>query len=386
MFSRQRYQHGSLQRKKRSKGPDVWELRYYDAERQRKTMTVGSIAKYPTKSAAEKAVAGMMLRVNADSPSHLVEVPKFGAVVDRYELEELPRRHTTRASYLSVLKNHIKPKWGDSPLDQIKPAAVETWLLGLALAPKTKQHIRGLMRTIFQCAERWELLEMGRNPIDRVRVKGGTRRVKRPGILTEAEFWKLVSHIPERYRTMVLVAQCLGLRVSELMGLQWTDFDFERGTVLVQRSVVHGRVEDVKTEYSSDHLPLDERLTKLFEEHRESSVGRDWVFANPRTGKPYHQEEIQKKHIRPAGEKAGISFRVGWHTFRHTYRSWLDQTGASMGVQKELMRHASIQTTMNVYGNAVSDSKRTANGKVVEMALKQPKPYLSIAEIQALIA
>jgi len=51
-------------------------------------------------------------------------------------------------------------------------------------------------------------------------------------------------------------------------------------------------------------------------------------------------------------------------------RSWLDETGAPMKVQQELMRHASIQTTMNIYGRAMSSSKREANGKVVEMVLK----------------
>ena len=67
---------------------------------------------------------------------------------------------------------------------------------------------------------------------------------------------------------------------------------------------------------------------------------------------------------------AGKYAMIGWHTFRHTYRSWLDETGAPMKVQQELMRHASIQTTMNVYGQAMSSSKREANGKVVEMVLK----------------
>ena len=61
---------------------------------------------------------------------------------------------------------------------------------------------------------------------------------------------------------------------------------------------------------------------------------------------------------------------IGRHTFRHTYRSWLDETGAPMRVQQELMRHASIQTTVNAYGRARSSSKREANGKVVEMVLK----------------
>ena len=53
--------------------------------------------------------------------------------------------------------------------------------------------------------------------------------------------------------------------------------------------------------------------------------------------------------------------------------SRLDETGAPMKVQQELMRHASIQTTMNVYGQAMSSSKREANGKVVEMVLKPLK-------------
>jgi integrase len=53
-------------------------------------------------------------------------------------------------------------------------------------------------------------------------------------------------------------------------------------------------------------------------------------------------------------------------TFRHSYRSWMDDTGAPLTVQKELMRHASIQTTMNVYGKAMTDTKRHAHSKVVE--------------------
>ena len=47
--------------------------------------------------------------------------------------------------------------------------------------------------------------------------------------------------------------------------------------------------------------------------------------------------------------------------FRHSYRSWLDETGAPLTVQKELMRHASIQTTMNIYGKAMTDTKRQAH-------------------------
>ena len=69
-------------------------------------------------------------------------------------------------------------------------------------------------------------------------------------------------------------------------------------------------------------------------------------------------------------EAAGKYDGIGWHTFRHTYRSWLDDTGAPMGVQQKLMRHAQISTTMNVYGNALMEAKREANTKVVRKALR----------------
>jgi integrase len=100
-----------------------------------------------------------------------------------------------------------------------------------------------------------------------------------------------------------------------------------------------------------------------------------WVFPNPDTGRPYWQGGILKDHIQPAAVKAGLGKNIGWHTFRHTYRTWLDSTGASVSMQRELMRHASIQTTMNVYGRAtMSEAKRRANSKVVKMVLK---PFVS---------
>jgi integrase len=75
------------------------------------------------------------------------------------------------------------------------------------------------------------------------------------------------------------------------------------------------------------------------------------VVALPRT--------IQQDYIRPAGQKLGLD-DIGWHTFRHTDRSWLELADTSMGVQQKLIRHAQIATTM----------KRIANSKVVQMVLR----------------
>ena len=98
----------------------------------------------------------------------------------------------------------------------------------------------------------------------------------------------------------------------------------------------------------------------------------DWVWASPHVAgeMPYYPNAIQFNYIRPAGKQAGLGDNIGWHTFRHTYRAWLDQTKAPMTVQKDLMRHANISTTMNVYGGAMPGPMREANSAVVRMAIQ----------------
>ena len=74
--------------------------------------------------------------------------------------------------------------------------------------------------------------------------------------------------------------------------------------------------------------------------------------------------------LRPAFRKLGFLEKgLGWHTFRHTHRAHLDETGAPIGVQQKLMRHSNVATTMNVYGNATSKAKLEANSKVVQMVI-----------------
>ena len=218
-----------------------------------------------------------------------------------------------------------------------------------------------------KCAERWGVIEIGKNPVTLVRVKNASKRLKRPQILEVAQFFEMLKHLAEPYRTMVMVAQCTGLRISEILGLQWGDFDFEAHTFMVQRSSVGGRIDAAKTEYSKDYVPLDPRLEELL-----LLADLQRVFQRCRLGfrqsadrKPFHQESLKKHQLHRVAELIGLPDGIGWNTFRHTYRSWLDETGAPMKVQQELMRHASIQTTMNIYGRAMTDSKRKANSQVV---------------------
>jgi integrase len=69
-----------------------------------------------------------------------------------------------------------------------------------------------------------------------------------------------------------------------------------------------------------------------------------------------------------AGTDAGIG-KLETHSMQHSYRSWLDAVGTPIAVQQKLMRHADIRTTMNVYGDIVTDEMTVASGKVAGLAL-----------------
>src|SRR5437870_1733510 len=99
-------------------------------------MTIGTVEQYRNEAAARQAVAGLLLKLNSETPQ--VGSVTFAALVGRYVEEELPERFSTRISYLSLVNTHIRPKWADFPLDKIKPMAVEEWFRQLPLAPKSK--------------------------------------------------------------------------------------------------------------------------------------------------------------------------------------------------------------------------------------------------------
>lgn len=81
-------------------------------------------------------------------------------------------------------------------------------------------------------------------------------------ILTPGQF-QICEKLDEPFRTMVVIAMCLSLRVSEILALRWFDFDFEKGTLMITRGTVHGRIGRMKTEYSEDEMPLHAAFAEI---------------------------------------------------------------------------------------------------------------------------
>ena len=100
----------------------------------------------------------------------------FAGTCRKKSLKEIQRHLTVPV----LVKNHVEQKWRDYPIEQIKPLLVEDWLKRLNLAPKSKSHLKNLMRVLFNAAMRWELIpyQQPHEPRPRERQFGKTARTK----------------------------------------------------------------------------------------------------------------------------------------------------------------------------------------------------------------
>jgi integrase len=179
----------------------------------------------------------------------------------------------------------------------------------------------------------WGLIDVQRNSLELVKVKGGSKRQKALVTLTKEEFQRLIKEFREPIRTMVIIAMCTGLRISEILAVRWELINFQAGTMLVERAVVNGRIGRTKTETSKDEVPLDGDLAAiLLEWQLKQGQLSGLVFPSPLTGGCYHAGMLQKLYLKPADERIGIQ-GLGWRTFTHSYRGLLNETGANSGMQ-----------------------------------------------------
>jgi integrase len=100
----------------------------------------------------------------------------------------MPARVSTKRSCDAWIDNHILPRWGDCTLSKVQARPVELWLQSLALAPKSKLHIRGLLSVLWDYAMWCGDVPTQRNPMELVSIKAGSQRIRKPNSLTAEQF------------------------------------------------------------------------------------------------------------------------------------------------------------------------------------------------------
>jgi integrase len=135
-------------------------------------------------------------------------------------------------------------------------------------------------------------------------VKGAGKSKRPKRILTYIEWERFIENVTaEPQRTTIITAMCLGVRREEVWALKWSDFDFASSTVMIQRTIIGGKVyEKTKNEASEAPLPLDESLVRLLLDwHSKSEFNKDsdWVWASPWSAgeMPLYFNAVQRDYI-----------------------------------------------------------------------------------------
>ncbi len=172
-------------------------------------------------------------------------------------------------------------------------------------------------------------------------------------------------------RAAFTVALLTGLRLEEIKGLRWEDYDRKEQVLHVRRTVVnHQILEDTtKTDSSMAPVPVVKTVAKELEAHLKRNSGDGFIFHKEDPQAPIIFETIVLKEVHPACAKAGIKFH-GFHALRRGLNTAMKDLGIDYTLRADIMRHKPRTVTDKHYGRASMKQMRAALEKIEAAYLK----------------
>jgi integrase len=195
-----------------------------------------------------------------------------------------------------------------------------------------------------------------------LKVKTVIKGTRKPLVLTIKQYQAFAAQLSDLHRTMVVAAMCSEMRVSEVLALRWDQLNFAARLMSIQQPVMNGGI--THAEAADGHFPMDPVLAETLLEWRNKTSSIGLVFPSHITGRCYHPGPIQQDYFRPVARKLGL-VGVCWHTFPHSYKSWMAEDGTAAGVQQKLLRHTTAAPNSHNHSNGSSKPNGKPNGKMV---------------------
>lgn len=205
--------------------------------------------------------------------------------------------------------------------------------------------------SVFEFAIRQEFVAT--NPVSSLRgEKPPAKNRTKARILEAEEVANLIGHAPKGYRTLIVTAVYTGLRQSELLGLRWSDVDFDAGTLNVRHQLSRAtrkqpaRLVPLKTDAAERVIDLAPELVRELAKHNLASrfsSDEDFVFATE-TGNPVYYRNASCRGLDKAADRAGLNpedvQRLSFHDLRHTAITHLIRSGADAAQVSRFAGHS----------------------------------------------
>jgi integrase len=337
------------------------------------TCNLGPLAQFPDEDDAWAEVKRRHLLPN--SSQVICGRVTVAELISNYRKRSLTKlRITSQATTSHILDDYLQPRWGETLALEITPDDIEEWLNSLQLANPTKEKIRRVMNVVYRQGQKSRLLPMtgDGNPVKF--VTQSSKSNYRAVLVSPEQAFQIMAELEDPYRMLVYLVAVTGLRISEALGLQWRDLDYEGKKIDLHRAWVGNElIEDLKTERSGAPVPLCDLLADgLRGWHKQSPYAKseDWIFPSFKlSGKtPLSASITAADKLRPAAIKAGVRLepgqRFGFHNLRHSLATFLIGRGKNTKTVQELMRHAKVTTTLDLYSQAIDAAKLDAQQEI----------------------
>lgn len=361
-MTRSKRQYGSGCLLKRGKG---WAIRWREMEiapdgTKRRIQRYEALGEVTRKQASDTLAQRLAAGGNSSQPTR--SRVAFRTLAAEWQAHVLPMyKHSTQKNHRNILEKHLLPRFGDMPMSGITRQEVQAYVAHLVsngYAPRTTDHIHDVLSAVLRTAVKWGHLQD--NPAHDVDLPAQVN-VRPKWALTIAQAAALLAELPPLPKTMVGLALMSGLRRGELFALHWRDFDEERQSLIVREAVYDGKFSTPKTAAGVRQIPLSDAAVQLVVDWR-TRVKRtepDSLMFSTWSGKPISPNNVVRRWIVPACKTLGLQ-RVTWLTLRRTYSSWAHEKGVPGKVIAQLMGHAKVETTLNVYTQVIDGSLRRA--------------------------
>ncbi len=285
----------------------------------------------------------------------LKKVPTFADFVAQSYLPHVKGYKRSWQMDDALLRNHVLPIIGPFYLDDIKRQHIVDLLSAHRLkhAPASTNRIMILIRYIFNCALKWEVEGLSRNPTSG--IEQYPMNNKRQRYLNDEEAARLFESLATSPNPLLpyIVAMLLltGARKREVLDAKWQDFDTHQRLWRIEFN------KSGKTRY----VPLSDSVLVLLDKIPRLE-GNEYVFPNPKTQQPFYGVFNSWNSAR---KRAGLS-DVRMHDLRHSFASYVINQGHSLYEVQHLLGHTQVSTTQR-YAHLTQDSLLNAANSAAAM-------------------
>jgi len=281
---------------------------------------------------------------------------------------------STLLGYDKAIRLCLLPRWANTRVDELTPAALREWIAGMDVTGKTVRNRLIPLRSVLDDAVNDELIAS--NPLDRIALKKLIKQTSRKSTYTVHPFnideaAALLQAARADEKPMIKFWLETGLRPGEMLALSWSAVDWTNKRIRIDANIVTGLVDGKiaqvakapKTEAGNREIDLTARAIAALNAQKPYTFATNAnLWHDPRKNAPWESESQFRKSIwQPLCARAGVRYRNPYQ-LRHTYASTLLTAGANPYWVAHQLGHVDVEMVFKIYGKFIPLNYQRANG------------------------